>query len=361
MMIPKRDDWKICLNRKNAFFYVGTINQAFGPLLKEVTGFRFKHQLYVYKEDTLTLYKAKEELAEADRYFVKLIKTMSPIIKKCYEDGLKYLEKESQLIRKFSGGISTEYIVENYEQLYGEWSRMFLYLTVIPFAILNAVDSVLEQGEDREQFEEVIAMFETFRAQSRRDKFHNVVFPEIWKAAADVMGHNSYKDFWYVTPKEMKNIIKSARLLKEIQKRKQDCVFYDDFEKNKMVFCYDDNILQEANVPKKEIPQQNFLKGTVACQGKAQGRVSIINTTDDLHKFQEGDILVSFNTTPELVVAMGKAAAIVTNEGGLSCHAAIVSRELGVPCVVGTNFATDMFNDGDIVEVDAIKGIVKKL
>lgn len=71
--------------------------------------------------------------------------------------------------------------------------------------------------------------------------------------------------------------------------------------------------------------------------------------------------LLSNATTPNIVAAMKKAAAIVTNEGGLTCHASIVSRELNIPCVVGTRIATEVFKDGDVVEVDASKGIIKKI
>ena len=66
-------------------------------------------------------------------------------------------------------------------------------------------------------------------------------------------------------------------------------------------------------------------------------------------------------TRPELVPAMKKAAAIVTDEGGLTSHAAIVSRELGIPCVVGTKISTKIFKDGDLVEVNANHGSVRKI
>jgi len=66
-------------------------------------------------------------------------------------------------------------------------------------------------------------------------------------------------------------------------------------------------------------------------------------------------------TTPDFVPAMKLAAAFVTDEGGIGCHAAILARELKVPCVIGTRFATQVFKDGDMVEVDAEKGIVKKI
>lgn len=103
------------------------------------------------------------------------------------------------------------------------------------------------------------------------------------------------------------------------------------------------------------------LKGSTARRGKSTGTVRIINTHEDMGKMRDGDILVSIATTPSVVPAMKMAAAIATDEGGLTCHAAIVSRELGIPCVVGLKVATAVFKDGDLVEVDADKGVVRKV
>jgi pyruvate,water dikinase len=80
-----------------------------------------------------------------------------------------------------------------------------------------------------------------------------------------------------------------------------------------------------------------------------------------MNKVQKGDILVTSMTTPDYVPAMERAAAFITDEGGLSCHAAIVAREMKKPCIIGTKIATKVLKDGDIVEVDANQGIVKKL
>jgi pyruvate,water dikinase len=109
---------------------------------------------------------------------------------------------------------------------------------------------------------------------------------------------------------------------------------------------------------KKDISE---IKGTCAQPGKASGRVKIINSPADMHKMQAGDILVSTATTPSIVPAMKKSSAIVTDEGGLTCHASIVSREMKIPCVIGMKIATKVLKDGDLVEVDANKGIVKKI
>jgi phosphohistidine swiveling domain-containing protein len=101
------------------------------------------------------------------------------------------------------------------------------------------------------------------------------------------------------------------------------------------------------------------LKGSPACTGEAKGRVKIIQVIEDMKKMNQGDILVSTATQPDLMPAIKKSSAIITDEGGITCHAAIVSRELNIPCIIGTKIATKVLEDNDFVEVDAKKGIIK--
>jgi|GEM_PF-436539 len=103
------------------------------------------------------------------------------------------------------------------------------------------------------------------------------------------------------------------------------------------------------------------IKGVPASLGRAKGIVRIVRTISDLAKVKKGDILVAITTHPDYVPAMQKAAAIVTDEGGITSHAAIVARELRLPCIVGTRHATKSLKDGDEIEVDANAGIVKKI
>lgn len=102
-------------------------------------------------------------------------------------------------------------------------------------------------------------------------------------------------------------------------------------------------------------------RGVIASKGAGAvwGKVRIVLDPHGDVVFTPGDILVTTMTTPEFIFVMKKAAAIVTDTGGLTSHAAIVSRELGVPCIVGTKIATQVLKDGDLVEVDAEKGVVR--
>ena len=81
----------------------------------------------------------------------------------------------------------------------------------------------------------------------------------------------------------------------------------------------------------------------------------------ELSKMKKGDILVCPMTNPDYIPAVHLAGAIVTDEGGILCHAAIISREFQIPCIIGTKVATQVLHDGDLVEVDADHGVVRVL
>jgi len=119
--------------------------------------------------------------------------------------------------------------------------------------------------------------------------------------------------------------------------------------------------LAKLNLEKVKVKKVNKLEGTCACPGKVKGVVKIVNLPEEMGKMSQGDIMIAHTTFPSLVPAMKKASAIVTDDGGITCHAAIVARELKTPCIVGTKIATKVLKDGDKVEVNANKGIVKKV
>ena len=127
----------------------------------------------------------------------------------------------------------------------------------------------------------------------------------------------------------------------------------------KLIEAFDGMISQEV--------KQKAFTGSVANPGFHKGHVKIIpfdlkkDLSKEIAKMKRGDVLVTGSTGPEMILACKKAGAIVTEEGGICSHAAIVSRELGIPCIIGTKIATQVLKDGDLVEVDANKGIIKIL
>ncbi len=120
-------------------------------------------------------------------------------------------------------------------------------------------------------------------------------------------------------------------------------------EKTKAVHSTEDKVLSEQTTAP-------ILKGISASPGMGTGIVRILKSPKEIDKIKTGDILVAPMTSPDYVPAMKKAAAIVTNEGGMTSHAAIVSREMGIPCVVGTKIGTKVLKDGDVVTVNGTTG-----
>ena len=117
---------------------------------------------------------------------------------------------------------------------------------------------------------------------------------------------------------------------------------------------------KEQQTETKDIQGEVLLSGLGVSPGIASGKIKIIDKIEDLHKIVEGDILVTKMTNPDMVVAMQKSAAIVTDEGGITAHASIISREMGIPAVVGTREATIKLKEGEIITVDGSSGKIYK-
>ncbi len=114
-------------------------------------------------------------------------------------------------------------------------------------------------------------------------------------------------------------------------------------------------------VEEKTFGNVKNIVGIVVSRGRgvAKGKVKIIINPSERLSFKKGDILVAPMTSPEYIFLMKKAAAVITDTGGITSHAAIVSRELNIPCIIGTKIATKVLHDGDYIEVDAERGMVK--
>ncbi len=164
----------------------------------------------------------------------------------------------------------------------------------------------------------------------------------------------SRDDFWYILPTEV-SLLQEKRLLL-IKKRRVAYVF--DVNTETPELAEGEEAKKYFREDKEVTDKINIIKGIVACPGKVVGVIQKVNSVEDVGKFEKGKILVAVTTNPDYVPAMQKAAAFVTDEGGITSHAAIVARELKKPCIVGTKISTKLLKDGDEVEVDANKGIV---
>ena len=157
--------------------------------------------------------------------------------------------------------------------------------------------------------------------------------------------------------------IKTGKLPSLEELKKRDAGFF--YTENRLYIGATKEFIQKkyAVLLKEEISKEQItiFKGNMANPGKVIGIVQKVMGHKDLSSFKKGEILVSPMTMPDFIVAMEKAAAFITDEGGILCHAAIVAREMKKPCITGTNIATQILHNGDLVEVDADNATIKIL
>lgn len=166
----------------------------------------------------------------------------------------------------------------------------------------------------------------------------------------------------YIYWPEMKTLVRDKRpSLEELQARRQCCVFIWTREQAVIRTGGEAEEVRTLMFGKGVIDEVQDIRGLSASTGKAAGPAKVVQSATEIGKVNEGDVLVAVMTRPDYVPAMKKAAAIVTDEGGVTSHAAIVSRELGIPCIIGTKIATSVFKDDDFIEVNANHGWVRKL
>lgn len=185
------------------------------------------------------------------------------------------------------------------------------------------------------------------------------------QALLELVKRSGNPDLEFATVEEITKFFKGEKIdLEEIKRRKNGYV--------SRLINGETKIMTGAEAEKyrklvqQDLGQLDEVKGNVANKGKVTGRVRVVSFSakdynEQVAAFQKGEILVCGMTRPQIVHLCRKAAAIVTDEGGITSHAAVVSREYNVPCVIATRNATKVFKTGDIVEVDADKGIVRKV
>lgn len=246
------------------------------------------------------------------------------------------------------------------------------------------IDELIRQSRTKfvETKEQRKSLFKQLKLDAREKRLFNIAKDIVWLKGwrKDCMYYGSYvldkivkeiakrlelslKQARFLCYWEVKDVLRKEKYnSQELNERFDFSIIYTDSKKLKV---YSGKKAQEF-LKRQEFIEQKFKKideieGMCACPGYAKGIIKRVEIVDDLKKMKKGDILISETTYPALVPAMKLASAIITNVGGLTCHAAIVSRELKIPCIVGTKIATKVLHDGDLVEVDADKGVVRIL
>lgn len=220
-------------------------------------------------------------------------------------------------------------LLENYFNFY---KKSYPYFTM----------SIFAAGLAKEQMETLA----DWRLYSRKsfNQAHELIEP-IFLQAAKIL-NLTLEEFKFLQPQE---ILAALRLSEKIKPR-YHCYF--EFSQGKY---------QLKENEQRQV-EHAHIKGHGTFPGKYRGKVRVIKKNDDLKQVRKGEILVTRMTTPDLLLdAFRNAGAIVTDEGGITCHAAVLSREFGIPALMGTGNATQILKTGDEVEVDTEKGTLQKM
>ena len=172
-----------------------------------------------------------------------------------------------------------------------------------------------------------------------------------------------FSHFCFLMPDEVfdSQLTFSAAFRNELQQRSEHSIYYIDRGGQPVTLAGEEYLAFMKALAHSFNSKFSDIKGMIACKGQVQGHVKIINVPADFDKMKPCDILVAPMTRPEYMPLLRLASAIVTDEGGITSHAAIISRELGIPCIIGTQVATEILSDGELVEVDANRGIIHRL
>ena len=333
-------------------------------VLKDTVGIGFEKSVFTYSDGTCNLFASKEEITEICNRIMTLARTDQASFRRWYEQAKLYNKESDDLIDQYKQEYKQEAIhftVQSYKQVYENFLNNFGLCTIFPYWVLFSIDQAIERGENKRRYSDILDIYQELKGETRYPQLAEAVINKYLHTVAMELGIDDVLAAC-IHPDELENILAGKEKINpnELRRRMNWCAIKRGEKPYKVKYIYDkggypDLILNIANENISE------LRGNVAYKGLVRGKVNIIDTISDLRKFNEGDILVSIHTNPSIMPAIVKCSGIVTDEGGIMCHAAIVSRELKKPCIIGTKIATKVLKDGDLVEVDANKGIVKIL
>ncbi len=352
----EKTNFIVYLNRTYNLLTLEVHAHSYGNKLFGLTGFKFKKMGYLSDGKVVNILRTKKELEAMLKRLNFLTKNYPEKISKILDRGKYFNQKMSKELSqkvKYLNSLKkmeNKQLAKEFEKKYNLFSEQFAYTTAIPFRL------GLVLGNNDRFYKKV----EELRKVSFYEKFGKEIIGGILKEIARRINLKDYSLLFSFFSFEILNFLSKQKnfLRSEYKKRLYFSYFSIDdkiyFQTGKKVYLKYKKLFCE-----KIIKPNKIIKGQCAFPGKVKNTVRICQ--DEKAKLNKGEIAVSINANPKYLPILRKAGAIITDEGGAMCHASIISREFKIPCIVGTKFATKVFKDGDMVEVDAEKGIVRKI
>ncbi len=357
LQLIRKHDWKKFLTRPYDLFFVSIHAHTYHAELKKILGLNCKHSLYIGQNGMVDIYHDVESSREIHRTMHELLNNDRPKLEKFLEE-IKSAEQKIKNIINESKNDNFQiniFSIDYYLKLY---TKSFAYLTAIPFNLGSAiVENKLEQRD--EIFSRILCESKKLRSVNYYQNLEKYILEPAFLNLTKK--HNLSSDiFRHLTLHEIEKLIDQKYTIskQKLEQRKKEFVYLAS-ENDRHLF-YGNGLSPQLNkILALPSSSEKNIKGQTAYPGKVRGQIKIVLRPDDIKKFKEGNILVGVSTNPDLMPILCKAGAIVTDEGGLLSHAAILARELKIPCIIGTGNATKILKDGDFIEVDAEKGEIR--
>ena len=314
--------------------------------LKNELGMPLNPTVFIHKKGNVTFLTKKDSLDKIGNHLVAQIKQNPELVDKRLNEVKQNYDILCQLMKQLENKIPTKNEFEEYLIYFNNHLPNHVFMKK---SLEYMPEDMLKQLEPK--FKE--ARFYTEPIYSKTEKF--------FRSLANLIAKNENRDPELLTclsADELKNYIEEKVLPdKNMLLQRHNHSILGSTEGNLAILTGNKAIQFEDSL----FPNSKKIQGTSAHPGKIKGKVKILLDPYKKHNFQKRDILVTGMTNPDFLPIMEKASAIITDAGGMLCHAAIVARELKKPTIIGTSNATKVLKDGDLVEVDADSGSVKKL
>jgi phosphoenolpyruvate synthase/pyruvate phosphate dikinase len=344
--------WQKYLTREYSFLYISYAIDCY-KIMKQTVGTTITYDishgegklvsLYGIKDDILASYKMIEAIAKRDpQEIVRKMNTFDKLIAKNYS--------LFDQIKKTSDKTLLQALLIELDNVFLETLCYYLFFVFLGYAgDLPNIKKFLKTHGDR---------FHKIRLYSI-DADMDTAFPKLFckydkklLPLASFMSRTELLDYICGKPVD----------LHKIKNRKKNYLVVTKAGKTiEYPLSQIDTVIDKELSHLKISSDIKQLTGRIACKGKVTARAIIVFNTKDYKKIKEGDILVIPMTKPSIVPYLSGVTAIITDDGGALSHASIISREMKIPCIVGTEIATRVFKDGELLEVDADNGIVRKL
>lgn len=340
--ITTNKDWELVVSRPFSLFLVSLWDRCYDKYIPLVTDGKCNISDVVFiqhQNGVVDNFRKTEDLNRVKEQVRQMYEANKNNI-------LELLDTAEQINKQAERYINHELVFNDFHEMVDLTCKLIAFAALLPYFLLKLHEAKLEIDSN------ILKRSEDFRSMSFYPKIMTeFLVPSVKKVMEESGVNDSENAVNFILLNELEEL-NFAHIDERIQSRQSGKTFvYSIIDGNKELVWQENGLVHDESLS---------LSGRTAFLGLVKGVARVVLTIDgsDALLFNPGDILISINSSPNLMHLIKKSAAIVTDEGGITCHAAIVSRELKIPCIIGTKNATRTIHSGDLIEVDADKGVV---